>query len=250
MTNEIIRTRTNPLIVIKSSTEKYAPKRKVRDIIGALQIQVTRDFKPAWGIDATIVYAKDGEEYPNAYRINIRATAKAEDKGYLGYHFSENGYPVATIFAKEDLTEDKTISDTLSHEVLEMLVDPACNLYAHRPAAGHRPARGYFFEVCDAVQTVRYAINGFPVCNFVYPEWFEQVLKPRSRRFDHLGTLIEPFQLLNDCYADVYERRPGQKGQFKTVWGPETDLKLQEKGKHRKWHRNKQRLNIRLEEDD
>ena len=46
------------------------------------------------------------------------------------------------------------------------------------------PARGYFFEVCDAVQTVKYVINGYAVCNFVYPEWFEQVLKPRSRRFD------------------------------------------------------------------
>ena len=48
----------------------------------------------------------------------------------------------------------------------------------------------------------------------------------------------------------MYERRPGQRGQFKTIWGPETDRHLQEKGKHRKWHRNKQRLNIRLEEED
>jgi hypothetical protein len=250
MTTEITRTRTNPLIVVKSTTEKLAPEAVVRDVIAAIQIQVTRDFKPAWGIDATIVYAEKGVEYHGAYRINIRATAKEEDKGFLGYHFSNEGYPVATIFAEEDLRDDKTISDTLSHEVLEMLVDPACNLYAHRPAEGHRPARGYFFEVCDSVQTVKYVINGHPVCNFVYPEWFEQVLKPRSRRFDHLGTLIEPFQLLDGCYADVYERRPGHKGQFRTVWGPETDKHLQEKGKHRKWHRNKQRLNIRLEEDD
>jgi len=103
MTTETRRTRTNPLIVIKSATEKYAPEKTVRDIIDALQIQVTRDFKPAWGIDATVVYAEKGEEYPNAYRINIRATAGEEDKGYLGYHFSENGYPVASIFAAEDL---------------------------------------------------------------------------------------------------------------------------------------------------
>lgn len=248
MTTET-RTRTNPLIVIKSTTEKLAPEETVRSIIEAIQIQVTRDFKPAWGIDATLVYGEKGKEYPDAYRINIRATAGEEDRGYLGYHFSDRGYPVASIFAEEDLKDDKTISDTLSHEVLEMLVDPACNLYAHRPAEGHRPARGYFFEVCDAVQTVKYVINGHAVCNFVYPEWFEQVLKPRSRRFDHLGTLIEPFQLLDGCYADVYERRAGQRGQFKTIWGPETDRQLQEKGKHRKWHRNKQRLNIRIEDD-
>jgi hypothetical protein len=159
MTTETTRTRTNPLIVIKSTTEKLAPEETVRDIIEAIQIQVRRDFKPAWGIDAELVYAEKGEEYPDAYRINIRATAGEEDEGFLGYHFSDNGYPVATIFAEEDLKDDKTISDTLSHEVLEMLVDPACNLYAHRPAEGHRPARGYFFEVCDAVQTVKYVFN-------------------------------------------------------------------------------------------
>src|ERR1044072_4882680 len=153
MTEEI-RTRTNPLIVITSTTEKYAPEKTVRDIIEAIQIQVTRDFKPAWGIDAEIVYAKKGKEYPNAYRINIRATAGEENKGYLGYHFSENGYPVASIFAEEDLKDDKTISDTLSHEVLEMLVDPACNLYAHRAAAGlHRGPPVVVGAVLEAAPT-------------------------------------------------------------------------------------------------
>src|ERR1044072_2557894 len=113
MTEEI-RTRTNPLIVITSTTEKYAPEKTVRDIIEAIQIQVTRDFKPAWGIDAEIVYAKKGKEYPNAYRINIRATAGEENKGYLGYHFSENGYPVASIFSAGALKGDKTILGALS----------------------------------------------------------------------------------------------------------------------------------------
>ena len=107
--------RTNPLIVIKSTTE-LAPEEQVRDIIEALQIQVTRDFLPAWGMGATIVYAEEGQKYPNAYRIRIRRTAGEEDKGYIGYHFSEQGYPLATIFAEEDLKGDKTISDTLSHE--------------------------------------------------------------------------------------------------------------------------------------
>src|SRR5215218_2247544 len=104
--------RTNPLIVIKSTTS-LAPEEEVRDIIKALQRQVTHDFQPAWGIGATIIYGEVGEEYRNAYRINIRRTAGEEDKGYLGYHFSDSGYPVATIFAEEDLRDDKTISDTL-----------------------------------------------------------------------------------------------------------------------------------------
>ena len=242
-------TRTNPLIVIKSTTE-LAPEKEVRSVIGALQRQVTRDFEPAWGIGATIVYAEEGEKYPDAYRINIRATAKEEDKGYLGYHFSDNGYPVATIFAEEDLKDDKTISDTLSHEVLEMLVDPACNLYAHRPAGGRRPPRGYFFEVCDAVQAHKYKIGGHPVCNFVYPEWFEHTLKEGRRRFDHLEKLKEPFEVLEGCYMDIYERRPGKRGRFRTIWGPDNERERERgKKKHRKEHRKNQRLVIRGDED-
>ncbi|HEX8188515.1 MAG TPA: hypothetical protein VF586_09200 [Pyrinomonadaceae bacterium] len=240
-------TRTNPLVVIKSTTS-LVPEEQVRQIIGALQYQVTYDFRPAWGIGATITYARKGEEYPNAYRIDIRRTAGEEERGYLGYHFSAAGYPVATIFAEEDLRGDKTISDTLSHEILEMLVDPACNLYAHRAADGGRPARGYFYEVCDPVQCRKYDIDGHLMCNFVYPEWFEQVWARGSRRFDHLNAVGEPFEVLDGCYADVYERRPGRRGQFKTVWGPEDDAGAQRREKHRKKHRNKQRLNIRADE--
>jgi hypothetical protein len=46
------------------------------------------------------------------------------------------------------------------------------------------------------------------------------------------------------------ERRTGQRGQPKTIRGPETDRQRREKGKHRKWQRNKQRLNTGLEGDD
>ena len=247
---EAIHPRTNPLIVIKSTTE-LVPEEQVRDIIEALQIQVTRDFRPAWGMGATLVYAEAGHRYPDAFRIRIRRTAGEEDKGFLGYHFTEQGLPLATIFAEEDLKGDKTISDTLSHEILEMLVDPACNLYAHRPGEGKRPPRGYFYEVCDPVQSLKYEINGHPVCDFVHPEWFEHNWGERQRQFDFLDQLKEPFQLLEGCYADVYERKPGQRGRFRTIWGPETDdeEENERKAKPRKGHRKNQRVNIRGEED-
>lgn len=248
MTTET-HTRTNPLIVIESTTSLVS-ERKVRGIIDALRTQVTRDFQPAWGIGATIIYAEEGVEYPDAYRIYIRRSARGEDKGYLGYHFSAEGYPVATIFAEDDLKEDKTVSDTLSHEVLEMLVDPACNLYAHRPAKGKRPARGYFYEVCDAVQCTKYRIGRHRVCNFVYPEWFEHNWQPDGKRkFDHLGKLGEPFEVLEGCYADIFQRTRGKRALFRTVWGPDNE---RERGKgkrsHRKGHRNRQRKIVRRDD--
>ncbi|MDT7689522.1 MAG: hypothetical protein QOE46_2281 [Acidobacteriota bacterium] len=225
-------TRANPLIVIKSMT-KLAPEEEVRDIIKALQHQVTHDFEPAWGTGATIKY-DDGQTYTDAYRINIRRTGTRDDDGYLGYHFSDAGYPIASIFAEEDMKDDKTISTTLSHEILEMLVDPACNLYAHRPAAGSRSGRGYFYEVCDAVQCVKYEIGRHQVCDFVYPEWFEHVWPAGSRKFDHLGKLNEPFEVLEGCYADVYEGRHAGVGRFRTIWGGKEGDR---RGRHRLNHR-------------
>jgi hypothetical protein len=234
-------TRTNPLIVIKSeATDPDASEEKVRDIINALQYQVTHHFQPAWGMGATIIY-DEGKAYEKAYRINVHQTGTGGDQGYLGYHFSEGGYPIATIFADVDLQDDRTISDTLSHEILEMIVDPACNLYAHRPARGGRPARGYFYEVCDAVQSVKYDVLGYKLCDFVFPEWFEHVWTPApGRKFDHCGKLTEPFELWEGCYADVYEGRHGDKpGGFNTIWGGEPHKKrkgrrltLRQKSKH------------------
>ena len=96
------------------------------------------------------------------------------------------------------------------------------------------------------MQCKKYEIGGHPVCNFVYPEWFEHMWEPGVRTFDHLGELNEPFEVLGECYADVYERKPGQRGRFRTIWGPDNEEE-REKGKkrHRKGHRNKQRRIVR-----
>jgi hypothetical protein len=223
------RSRANPLIAISNQSNKVLTDYQLIRMIPSLQRQITEHFQPAWGTGAQLIFC---EHTPpkDAYQIVIhdKATAK-DDQGYLGYHFSPEGYPIASIFAIDDMNEDGTISDTLSHEILEMLVDPACNLYAHRPAQGERPGRGYFYEVCDPVQALKYEIDGILVADFVYPEWYESIWKEGSRKFDHLGKVKRPFQVLHGGYADIFER--GRRG-FATVWGSGS-------GTHSKRHRRK-----------
>lgn len=225
------RSRANPLIAITNQSDKVLTDYQVIRMIPPLQRQITEHFQPAWGTGAQIIFCENSPP-KDAYQIVIydRAESK-DDEGYLGYHFSPEGYPVASIFALDDMSEDGTISDTLSHEILEMLVDPACNLYAHRPAWGTRPGRGYFYEVCDPVQNWKYEIDGIRVCDFVYPEWYEYAWKEGSRKFDHMDKVKKPFQVLHGGYADIYER--GRKG-FTTIWGSTT-------GTHKKRHRRKSR---------
>ena len=133
------RSRANPLIAIKNQSNNVLTDYQIIRMIPALQRQVTEHFHPAWGMTAQIIFAERNVP-KDAYEIVVFDKARdAGDAGYLGYHFSPDGNPVATIFALEDMNEDGTISDTLSHEILEMLVDPAVNLYAYRPGWGRGP---------------------------------------------------------------------------------------------------------------
>ena len=218
--------RTDPLIYVRNESRGVVKDEDLARIIPAVQRQVSEHFRPVWGVGAQLVLA-DGRAPRHAYQINVYDKARSkDDEDYLGYHYSPNGYPVTSIFAKDDIAKDGNISVTLSHEVLEMIVDPACNLYANRSAGVGRPQRIYFYEVCDAVQCQHYKINGVEVCDFIYPEWFEDNWPARSRRFDHLGLIEAPFQILPGCYADVYEAKRGSI----TVWGSK---KVKNRGHHR-----------------
>jgi hypothetical protein len=225
------RSRSNPLIAIRNESDKVLTDYQLIRMIPSLQRQITEHFQPAWGLSAQIIFCEHSAP-KDAYQIVVYDRARSkDDEGYLGYHFSPEGYPIASIFALDDMNEDGTISDTLSHEILEMLVDPACNLYAHRPAWGARPGRGYFYEVCDPVQALKYEIDGILVTDFVYPEWYECIWKEGSRKFDYLGKVKKPFQVLRGGYAEIFER--GRRG-FDTIWGSGS-------GTHKKRHRRKMR---------
>jgi hypothetical protein len=220
---------SNPLVAISNQSNMVLTDYQIIRMIPSLQRQVSEHFQPAWGIGAQIIFCEHNPP-KDAYQIVVYDKARSkDDDGYLGYHFSPEGYPIASIFALDDMSEDGSISETLSHELLEMLVDPACNLYAHRPAWGTRPGRGYFYEVCDPVQSLKYEIDGIRVSDFVYPEWYEYVWKRGSRRFDHLDKVKSPFEVLTGGYVEIYER--GRRG-FTTIWGGKP-------GTHKKRHRRK-----------
>ena len=209
--------RQNPIIYIKNETNGFMKDEEITALIPSVQRQVTEQFEPVWDIGARLLFAR-GRVPRGAYQIVVHEKWRDEgDKDYVGYHFSPEGYPVAGIFAREDMSKDGTISETLSHEVLEMIIDPACNLYARRSSAVGRPERIYFYEVCDPVQCVTYEIDGVKVCDFVYPAWFEDnwELDPKGHQFDHKRKIKSPFQILPGCYAEIYEAKRGAM----TIWG-------------------------------
>lgn len=215
--------RNNPIIaVINEST--VATDRQVALMVKAIQKQVTQQFRPAWGLQARLVF---NQKPKHAMRVVIKDRASEEDKGFLGYHFVD-GFPVTYVFAMDNIDENGEFSSTLSHEVLEMLADPDVNLYAqgfYRDKAG-RCRRAFIpYEVCDPVEAGIYKIDGVEVCDFVLPEWFEPEHEDGHMKMDYRGLIRAPFTLAPGGYTDVFVN-----GKTKTIWGPKAKPK---KRRHR-----------------
>lgn len=92
----------------------------------------------------------------------------------VGFHSSNfQGIPYSFVFT--DLAKElgDKWTTVLSHEALEMIADPDVNLCVLGPNPDDKRKKVlYFYEVCDAVQSDVYQIDGISVSNFVLPLYF------------------------------------------------------------------------------
>jgi len=174
----------------------------------AIATQVRLDAAPLWDrAPAAVVFYTDAAAIPaTAHGIAIVDTIQDQPQGVLGFHTEDQGGKLwGVVAARPELanggqvtTGDWSVSTTLSHEVLEMFVDPNCNLWANDGKGS-----AYSFEVCDPVEAPSYTVNGVSVSNFVTPSWFDP-LAPATVQCDKLGQLNAAFGILKGGYV-VYE---------------------------------------------
>ena len=180
---------------------------EVDALTAALQKQVSNDFAPAWGIDATLIFVPTGgTAAPGTWWLTIQDNT--DKAGVLGHHeLTPDGLPMGHAFAGTDKRYGLKWTVTASHELLEMLADPDVNLtvFAHKDPATHML---YSYEVCDPCEddSFFYQIDGIDVCDFVYPAYFETFRAPGSTRFDHGGHLTAPVPaVLKGGYINSYD---------------------------------------------
>jgi hypothetical protein len=171
----------------------------------AIAAQVRLDAAPLWDrAAAAVVFYTDASAIPpEAHGIAIVDTIADQPQGVLGFHTEDRGGKLwGVVAAKPELdnggkttTGDWSVSSVLSHEVLEMFVDPNCNLWAN-----NNQGAVYSFEVCDPVEAPTYDVNGVSVSNFVTPAWFDP-LAPPTAQFDKLGKLHAPFTMVKGGYV-------------------------------------------------
>jgi hypothetical protein len=200
-------------------------------LIAALQKFVDEKFAPIWGTHATLQKAADF--IPGAWAMLFIDTA--DQAGVLGFHdLTPDGLPVSKVFVKTTIDAGQKVSVTACHEVAEMLVDPAINLWAE--ASG---GRLFAYEMSDAVEEEEFDIDGIAMSDFVFPAYFEGFRAPGSTQFDFLGKISQPFQILPRGYSLV---RDG--GTVRQVFG---SIQKQEdfQREDRRGHRSQYRLPIR-----
>jgi hypothetical protein len=186
----------------------------------AVATQVRLDAAPLWDRSpAAVIFYTNASDVPaTAHGIAIVDTIQDQPQGVLGFHTEDQGGRLwGVVAAKPELdnggqvlTGDWSVSSVLSHEVLEMFVDPNCNLWADDGKGS-----AYSFEVCDPVEAPSYAVSGVSVSNFVTPSWFDP-LAAATAQFDKLGQLSAAFSILTGGYV-VYE----SAGQAQQKFGDE-----------------------------
>ena len=166
-------------------------------LVAALQRFVDDYFVPVWGTPAKLVPT-------TGFRKGWWALAfldRADVANALGYHdLTPDGLPLSKVFVKTTLDDGQLVSVTASHELAEMLVDPAINLCAVGPGNVI-----YAYETGDAVEQLTFRVDGIPMTDFVYPAWFEGFRKPGSARFDQMRKVKRPFQILPGGYMSVFK---------------------------------------------
>ena len=170
-------------------------------LVKALQIYVDKHIAPVWGTPARVVKANTYREHAWTL-VLLDRYRNPEDRGVDGYHLTREGLPKSVVFVKSSLESADSVALAASHEIVEMLVDPAVNLYS----LGPRPNTFYAYESSDPVEESFRRILDLEMSNFVYPEYFEDFHKRGSMKFDWMGEVDEPFQIMPGGYQSMFTR--------------------------------------------
>ena len=191
----------------------------------ALELQLQRDFCPAYNLPVLPVKAYGPNDLLPDGAWYLHFVDNVADPDALGYHTDEDGlifgnieiavllkYGCGVLSTPHGQGGPDSVSSVVSHELMEMAVDPQVNLWS--PTVAPIDGTSQATEVCDPCQEDYYMINGVQVSDFVLPAyWLKDA--PAGSRFDHLNVLSAPFTIAPGGYAVVQD----SSGASKQVYG-------------------------------
>jgi hypothetical protein len=197
-------------------------------LISAMQAYVDNHVAPVWGTPAKLVRSNDF--IPGAWAMVFLDDADQADT--LAFHdLTPDGLPISKVFVRTTIEAGDEVSVSASHELVEMLVDPAINIMT----TGPDPKLAYAYESADPVEQLSFPVNGVNMSDFVYPSYFETFHQPGSVKFDELDQVEKPFEILSGGYQLIFKN-----GKWSQVFGSIEKQRLFEK-EDRRQHRSELR---------
>ncbi len=194
-----------PVLVSIVNDSAKVTDAQIIEAIHALAIQLSRDVAPMWGLVPALEFVPKGQ-VPSGIPCTISDTP--DQPGALGYHDEgPDGIPYIKVFALDG--SDWVV--TLSHELLELLGDYSASIWVDGP-----DGFDYAYELCDAVESDTYMIDGVNVSNFAYKAFFDRNAQP-GEKLDHLGKLKAPFTMT----PGGYQIKRSETGVVSQVFGAE-----------------------------
>jgi len=206
------------VIFIAKQQDVVFDKAELSDTVEALQFQIDKHFEPVWGETCTLVLLEDASLVPVGGLAMIISTT-IDVEGARGYHWVDaKGIPYAKI------KMNPKVSITLSHELMEMLV----NMYINKKATAKGITDGrnvdYMIEVAD----VTYADYGYEitaksgrkvmVSDFFYPSFFFGTGIDKTAKYSYTGLAKAP-RLLPDGGVLAYTDHLGETYQALMISG-------------------------------
>lgn len=176
----------------------------------ALELQVTLDFSPHWGINAQLEWVSKGVQ-PPAGAWQLVLLDNSDQAGALGYHdVTAEGLPLGKVFVAADQQAGASVTVTMSHELLEMLADPEINLSVQTTNA-QGGLRFIAYEVGDPVEDDQYGylIGQTKVSDFVTPLYFTDAPPPVAK-LDFGGFVKQPYAVLAGGYLSYLDATSAQ----------------------------------------
>lgn len=168
------------------------------DLIAAMQEYINSFVAKIWATPATLVKSTDFVK--GAWAMVF--LDDADEPGALAYHdLTPDGFPQSKVFVRTTLDNGDLVSVSASHELVEMLVDPAINMMT----TGPDPKTMYAYESADPVEALTFKVKGIPMSDFVYPSYFEDFHPAGSVRFDQVNKVKKPFQILSGGYQIIFK---------------------------------------------
>jgi hypothetical protein len=178
-----------PLTIAIVNKSAVVADQDVAQWAAAIARQVHEDLAPAWKIDANVVFQQDPPAGAWVCTIEDSDVGSVTTGVPMGTHaVLKDGTPGCSVNAGMIVTYQLgSVSMPLSHEILEMLVDPWLSNVTFLPASTPTSATVYLREICDPVAGYGYEIDGVTVSDFSHPEFWTPGFPAPGTKYDRLG---------------------------------------------------------------